>query len=109
MAGELSFLIILEEEVDVEVVRDALVVLIWSVMSVVSLVILLENAAHVVVLEDVAAAALDIVGAQAMVAEATVLVDGPQDAAVSLRVGVTTASLPNTAVARKCHMLMEMV
>ena len=35
-------------------------------MSVVSLVILLENAAHVVVQEDVAAVALDIVGAQAM-------------------------------------------
>ena len=72
MAGELSFLIILEAEgdmeVEVEAVVDALAVLIWSAMSVVSLVILLENAVCVVVQEDVAvaAAALDIVGAQAM-------------------------------------------
>ena len=139
MAGELSFLIILEAEGDMEVeaeaVVDALAVLIWSAMSVVSLVILLENAACVVVQEDVAvaAAALDIVGAQAMdagkaskanivfmiievfrllnityqfEAEVTVLVDDPQDVAVSLLVGVATASLPHTVVVRNCHMLM---
>lgn len=137
MAGELSFLIILEAEVDaeVEVVVDALVVRIWSAMSVVSLVILLENAVCVVVQEDVAVAALDIAGAQAMdagkafkanivlslwlnevliwlndtyhfEAEVTVLVDDPQDVVVSLLVRVATAGLHHTVVVRNCHMLM---
>ena len=70
MAGELCFPIILEAEVEAEVALEVVVgvlaVLIWSAMSVVSLVILLENVACVVVQEDIAATALDIVGAQAM-------------------------------------------
>ena len=47
-------------------------------MSVVSQVILLENAGCVMAQEDVAAAALDIVGAQDIDAEVTVLVDDPK-------------------------------
>ena len=70
---------------------------------------MLENVVHVVVLEDVAAAALDIVGAQAMGAEVTVLVDDPLGVAVPLLVGVATAGLHHTVVVRNCHMLMEMV
>jgi len=84
MAGELSFLTTPEVEVGVGVVVAAavegvvvvLVVLTWSVMSVVRLVISLVSAACVLVQEeevevevqeDVVAAALDIAGAQAMV------------------------------------------
>lgn len=71
MAGELSFLTTLEV-VGVVVVEEGVVValeaLIWSVMSVVSLVILLVNAVCVSVQEDVAVALpLDIGGAQVMV------------------------------------------
>ena len=137
MAGELCFLIILEAEVEAEVALEVVVgvlaVLIWSAMSVVSLVILLENVACVVVQEDIAATALDIVGAQAMdagkaskanivfmiievfrllnityqfEAEVTVLVDDLQDVAVSLLVGVATAGLLHTVVVRNCHTLM---
>ncbi|KHG28377.1 3-methyl-2-oxobutanoate hydroxymethyltransferase [Gossypium arboreum] len=78
-------------------------------MSVVSLVILLENVACVVVQEDAAAAALDIVVAQAMDAEVIVLVPDLQDVAVPLLVGVGTASHHHIVVVRNCHMLMEMV
>ena len=82
MAGELSFLTTPEVEVGVggvvaaavEGVVVVLVVLTWSVMSVVRLVISLVSAACVLVQEvevevqeDVVAAALDIAGAQAMV------------------------------------------
>ena len=65
MVGGLSFLTTLEVEVVVVVV--ALVVLIWNVTSVVNLVILLVNAACVVVQEDaVAVVRPDSVGAQVM-------------------------------------------
>ena len=69
MAGELSFLTTLEVEVVVVVgVVVALEVLIWSAMSVVSLVTLLVNAVCVVVQEDVVVAApLDTGEAQVMV------------------------------------------
>lgn len=66
MAGELSFLTIHEVVVAVEGVEAALVVLIWSATSVVSLVILPVNVDCVVVQEDDVAAVLDIVGAQVM-------------------------------------------
>lgn len=73
MAGELSFLTTLEVVgvvvvVVVEGVGVALEALIWSVMSVASLVILLVNAVCVLVQVDVVVALpLDIGGAQVMV------------------------------------------
>lgn len=67
MAGELSFLITQEVEVvAVEVAAVALAVLIWSAMSVGSLVILLVNAECVVVQEEDVLAALGTAGAQVM-------------------------------------------
>ncbi|KAK8509381.1 hypothetical protein V6N12_018458 [Hibiscus sabdariffa] len=65
-----------------------------------------ENAAREVVQEDVAAVALDIVGAQVRGAEVTVLVDNPLDVAVPLLVGAATAGLHCTVVVRNCHILM---
>lgn len=67
MDGGLSFLTILEVEVEAAVgVVVALAVLIWSAMSVASLVILPVNVDYVVVQEDVVAAALDTAGVQVM-------------------------------------------
>lgn len=110
MAGELSFLTIQEVEVvAAEGVVVALVVLIWSAMSVVSLVILPVNAVCVVVQGDVVAAVRDIAGAQVMDEGVTALVGDPQDAAVCHLVGVAIADHHRTVGVRSCHMPTEMV
>lgn len=80
-------------------------------MSVVNLVILLVNAACVVVQEDaVAEVHLDFVGAQVMGEEVIVLVGAPLDAAVfHLMVAAATAGHHLLTVpVRRCLILMEM-
>lgn len=75
----------------------------------VNLVILPVNAVCVVVLEDVAVAALGTAGAQVMVVGVTVPVGDPQDAAVCLLVGAAIAGHQDIVDVRNCHMPMEMV
>lgn len=78
-------------------------------MSVVNLVTLPVNAVCVVVLEDVAVAALGTAGAQVMVVGAIVPAGDPQDAAVCLLVGAAIAGHQDIVDVRNCHMPMEMV
>lgn len=113
MDGEWSSHIILEEK-GVGAVEEVVVVLealIWSAMSVVSLVILLVNAEceEVQVLVNVEVVALlDIGGAQVMVAGVIVLVDVPPNAEACHLVAVVIADL-HTVEEMKFLIPMEMV